>query len=109
MVRPCRLHRHRIETFWPNVPAAAWTYKLGGYQILKKWLSYREHSILNRALTPEQVQHLTNTAQRISMILQTTDNERKKNHMNSPHPLFRGLNHKLTRKAWARFTLILRS
>ena len=26
---------------WSNVPAAVWNYKLGGYQVLKKWLSYR--------------------------------------------------------------------
>ena len=26
---------------WRNVPAAVWNYKLGGYQALKKWLSYR--------------------------------------------------------------------
>ena len=25
-----------------NVPVAVWTYRLGGYQVLKKWLSYRE-------------------------------------------------------------------
>ena len=37
------------RTFWRNVPAAqVWTYKLGGYQILKKWLSYREREILGR-------------------------------------------------------------
>ena len=30
------------RTWWRNVPAAVWRYKLGGYQVLKKWLSYRE-------------------------------------------------------------------
>ena len=30
------------HAFWRNVPAAVWNYKLGGYQVLKKWLSYRE-------------------------------------------------------------------
>ena len=53
------------RTFWRNVPAAVWTYKLGGYQILKKWLSYREREMLGRALTPEDVQHFTDTARRI--------------------------------------------
>ena len=52
-----------------NVPAAAWTYKLGGYQVLKKWLSYRESAILGRPLQPEEVQHFTNTARRITAIL----------------------------------------
>ena len=29
------------NAFWRNVPAAVWNYRLGGYQVLKKWLSYR--------------------------------------------------------------------
>ena len=60
------------HAFWCNVPAPVWTYKLGGYQVLKKWLSYREQAILNRPLKPEDVQHLTNTARRIAAILQLT-------------------------------------
>ena len=54
--------------FWRNVPATVWNYKLGGYQVLKKWLSYRERDILGRSLRPEDVQHFTNTARRIAMI-----------------------------------------
>ena len=57
------------RTCWRNVPAAVWTYKLGGYQILKKWLSYREREILGRMLTPEDVQHFTDTARRIGAIV----------------------------------------
>ena len=57
------------RAFWRNVPAAVWTYKLGGYQVLKKWLSYRERNILNRPLKPEEVQHFTDTTRRISAIL----------------------------------------
>ena len=53
------------RTFWRNIPAHVWTYKLGGYQVLKKWLSYREREILGRMLTPEDVQHFTDTARRI--------------------------------------------
>ena len=60
------------RAFWRNVPAAVWTYKLGGYQVLKKWLSYRERAILSRALTPEEVQHFTDTARRIGAILLLT-------------------------------------
>ena len=56
------------STYWRNVPAAVWRYKLGGYQILKKWLSYREREILGRGLTPEEVQHFTDTARRIAAI-----------------------------------------
>jgi len=54
---------------WSNVPAAVWNYKLGGYQVLKKWLSYREHKVLGRNLLPEEVQHFTDTARRIAVIL----------------------------------------
>ena len=61
------------EAFWRNVPAAVWSYRLGGYQVLKKWLSYRERSILGRVLGPEEVQHFTDTARRIAAILCLTD------------------------------------
>ena len=57
------------DAFWRNVPAAVWNYRLGGYQVLKKWLSYRERDVLGRALKPEEVQHFTDTARRIGGIL----------------------------------------
>ena len=56
------------RAFWRNVPAAVWSYKLGGYQVLKKWLSYRERGILGRDLSPEEVQHFADTARRVSAI-----------------------------------------
>ena len=58
------------NAWWSNVPAAVWNYKLGGYQVLKKWLSYRENKVLGRSLLPEEVQHFTDTARRIAGILQ---------------------------------------
>ena len=57
------------RAYWRNVPNAVWSYKLGGYQVLKKWLSYREHDVLGRPMTPEEVQHFTDTARRITAIL----------------------------------------
>ena len=60
------------RAYWQNVPAAVWNYKLGGYQVLKKWLSYRESGVLDRPLLPEEVQHFTNTARRIGAILLVT-------------------------------------
>ena len=59
------------RTFWRNVPASVWRYKLGGYQVLKKWLSYRERSILNRPLKPEEIQHFADTGRRISTMALT--------------------------------------
>ena len=61
------------NAYWRNIPAAVWTYKLGGYQVLKKWLSYRERPILDRALLPDEVQHFTDTARRIGAILVATN------------------------------------
>ena len=57
---------------WSNVPPGIWNYKLGGYQVLKKWLSYREHKVLGRNMHPEEVQHFTDTARRIAAILMLT-------------------------------------
>ena len=61
------------NAFWRNVPASVWNYKLGGYQVLKKWLSYRESGILNRRLSPMEVQHFTDTARRITAILRLSN------------------------------------
>ena len=68
------------RAFWRNVPAAVWGYKLGGYQVLKKWLSYRELAILGRPLLPEEVQHFTDTARRIGGILLATSDVRPARH-----------------------------
>lgn len=40
------------RAFRRNAPADVWNYELGGYQVLKKWLSYRERSVLGRSLKP---------------------------------------------------------
>ena len=58
------------RAFWRNVPAAIWNYKLGGYQVLKKWLSYREREVLGRALKPDEVEYFAEVARRIGGILQ---------------------------------------
>ena len=62
---------------WRNVPADVWTYKLGGYQVLKKWLSYREQKVLGRPLQPAEVQHFTDTARRITAILIATNRSKE--------------------------------
>ena len=60
------------EAFWGNVPSAVWNYRLGGYQVLKKWLSYRESAVLGRRLLPEEVRHFTDAARRIAALLIAT-------------------------------------
>ena len=61
------------RAYWRNVPAAVWNYQLGGYQVLKKWLSYREQRVLGRALTVEEVQGFAETARRVVGVLGVGD------------------------------------
>ena len=58
------------RAFWRNVPVAIWGYKLGGYQVLKKWLSYRERGVLGRALLPEEVLYFAEMSRRVGVVLQ---------------------------------------
>ncbi len=55
--------------YWRNVPARVWDYTIGGYQVLKKWLSYRERGVLGRALTPDEAREAKAMARRIAAIL----------------------------------------
>lgn len=57
------------DAFWSNVPERVWGYKLGGYQVIKKWLSYRELPILERPLKPEEVFEVSTMIRRIAAIL----------------------------------------
>ena len=57
------------RAYWRNVPAAVWEYRLGGYQVLKKWLSYRERQVLGRDLKPEEVAYFAEVARRIGSLL----------------------------------------
>ena len=55
--------------FWRNIPLAVWEYYIGGYQVIKKWLSYRENELLGRPLTPVEAREVTNMARRIAAIV----------------------------------------
>ena len=63
------------RAYWRNVPSSVWNYQLGGYQVLKKWLSYREMRVLGRALTVEEVQAFAETARRVAAILRLARDE----------------------------------
>ena len=56
-------------SFWRGIPEAVWECRIGGYQVLKKWLSYRDQSIIGRPLSSEEVGHVQQTARRIAAIL----------------------------------------
>ena len=55
--------------YWRNVPAAVWKYHIGGYQVIKKWLSYREEKLLGRPLTLDEVREVSNMIRRIAAIV----------------------------------------
>lgn len=55
--------------FWRNVPARVWGYTIGGYQVIKKWLSYRERDLLGRPLTGEEAREVAAMARRIAALL----------------------------------------
>jgi hypothetical protein len=60
------------KTYWRNVPLRVWEYTLGGYQVIKKWLSYREKELLGRPLSVEEARYATDVARRIAAILLLT-------------------------------------
>jgi len=55
--------------YWRNIPARVWDYMIGGYQVIKKWLSYRERDLLGRPLTPAEAREVRDMARRIAAII----------------------------------------
>ncbi|MFY9234446.1 MAG: type ISP restriction/modification enzyme [Fimbriimonadaceae bacterium] len=54
---------------WTGIPEAVWHYNLGGYQVLKKWLSYRQREVLGRPMKLDEVREFSRIARRIASIL----------------------------------------
>ncbi len=54
---------------WSNIPLRVWDYTIGGYPVIKKWLSYREEKLLGRALSKDEVRYVQEMARRIAAIL----------------------------------------
>jgi predicted helicase len=57
------------QVYWANVPADVWTMTIGGYPVIKKWLSYREYKILGRPLRLEEMTHITEVVRRLKALL----------------------------------------
>jgi hypothetical protein len=56
------------DVFWQNVPKPAWDYVIGGYQVLKKWLSYRAHPVLGRSMSENEVGDFRDNARRLTAL-----------------------------------------
>jgi hypothetical protein len=57
------------RAYWQNIPSRVWEYTIGGYQVIKKWLSYREEKLLGRGLTIAEVQEVSEMTRRITAII----------------------------------------
>ncbi len=57
------------DVCWKNIPQATWEMTIGGYQVLKKWLSYREKALLGRSLTLTEARTFTETARRLTALI----------------------------------------
>lgn len=66
--RTCDVYLHDVA-YWSNIPIRVWEYALGGYPVIKKWLSYREEKLLGRPLTKDEVRYVQQMARRIAAIL----------------------------------------
>jgi hypothetical protein len=58
------------EVYFSGIPREVWQYSIAGYQVLKKWLSYRERVILKRPLDVDEARELSQIARRIAAILE---------------------------------------
>lgn len=57
------------NVYWENIPVQVWEYTIGGYQVIKKWLSYREKKILGRDIRVEEAREVTGMARRIAALI----------------------------------------
>ncbi|MHA1360612.1 MAG: type ISP restriction/modification enzyme [Candidatus Helarchaeota archaeon] len=57
------------KAHWRNIPLRTWNYVMGGHQVLKKWLSYREYKVLNRSLSSDEVREFSDIAKRLTVLL----------------------------------------
>jgi hypothetical protein len=71
--------------YWRNVPARVWDYRIGGYQVMKKWRRggpcgrplgggdkprpYRERDLLGRSLTADEARYVTEMARRLAALV----------------------------------------
>lgn len=56
------------QVFWRNVPADVWEFTVGGFQPLKKWLSYRERTVLQRPLNIAETGYFRDIARRLAKV-----------------------------------------
>lgn len=58
---------------WSNVPKSAWEFSIGGYPVIKKWLSYRHVNDLGRPLNLDELEFVSEMIRRILALLEMTE------------------------------------
>jgi Type ISP C-terminal specificity domain len=53
------------DAYWRNIPEHVWDFAIGGYQVIKKFLSYREQPLLGRAASPAEIRYVRDMARRL--------------------------------------------
>jgi Type ISP C-terminal specificity domain/N-6 DNA Methylase len=56
------------RVYWRAIPRGAWETVIGGYQAMKKWLSYRDFKVLARDLTVAEAREVEAMARRLTML-----------------------------------------
>jgi hypothetical protein len=57
------------RVYWQNIPLDVWAMTIGGYPVVKKWLSYREFRVLGRPLLQEEMTYITEVVRRLKALL----------------------------------------
>jgi hypothetical protein len=57
------------RVYWQNIPLDVWAMTIGGYPVVKKWLSYREFRVLGRPLLQEEMSYITEVVRRLKALL----------------------------------------
>lgn len=57
------------RAYWSSVPRRVWEYEIGGYPVLRKWLSHRERVVLGRDLSLDDVDAFSAIVRRITALL----------------------------------------
>lgn len=57
------------DTYWSSIPSNVYRFTIGGYQILKKWLSYRNRDVIGRPISHSEAVEVTRMARRLAALL----------------------------------------
>lgn len=60
--------------FWENVPKDVYEFTIGGYPVIKKWLSYRHIDKLKRPLVDTEIEYVIEMTRRIAALIELGSN-----------------------------------